>query len=80
MLIADDESNILMLLEILLKDLGLEVMSVDNGEKAIKKAVEYQPDLIITDIVMPKKNGFEVCRFIRENQEFARFSVVNSND
>ncbi len=67
-LIADDEANIVMLLEIVLKDLDTEIITAENGEIAIEKAKKHKPDLIITDVVMPKMNGFEVCRAVRNTE------------
>ena len=67
--IADDESNILTLLEIMLRDLDATIFSAENGEEAVKLALKERPDLIISDIVMPKMNGFEVCRQIRKNKK-----------
>ena len=58
-LVADDEQNIVMLLEIMLKDLDAEVFTAENGEIAIEKAKDIQPDLIISDVVMPKKMGLK---------------------
>ena len=75
-LIADDEANILMLLEIMLKELADEVITAENGEIAIQKAEEHHPDLIITDVVMPKKNGFEVCRAIRNIEEISDTPII----
>ena len=54
-LIADDEPNILSLLEVMLKDLGDEIITAENGEIAIQKAEAFKPNLIITDVVMPQK-------------------------
>ena len=54
-LIADDEANILMLLEIMLRDLNVDIISAENGESAIELAKKERPDLIISDVVMPKK-------------------------
>ena len=75
-LIADDESNILMLLEIMLKDLEAEIITAENGEIAVEKATAHKPDLIITDVVMPKKNGFEVCRSVRNIPEIADTPII----
>ena len=75
-LIADDEANILMLLEIMLKDMNAEIISAENGEIALEKAKEHHPDLIITDVVMPKKNGFEVCRELRQHPEFSKTPII----
>ncbi len=75
-LIADDEANILMLLEIMLKDMNAEIISAENGEIALEKAKEHHPDLIITDVVMPKKNGFEVCRELRKHPKFSKTPII----
>lgn len=75
-LIADDEANILMLLEIVLKDLNAEIITAENGEIAVEKAKEHNPDIIITDVVMPKMNGFEVCRAVRNIPEIAQTPII----
>lgn len=75
-LIADDEANILMLLEIVLKDLNAEIITAENGEIAVEKAKEHTPDIIITDVVMPKMNGFEVCRAVRNIPEIAQTPII----
>jgi len=75
-LIADDEANILMLLEIMLKDLATEVITAENGEIAVEKARICKPDLIITDVVMPKMNGFEVCRAVRAIDDIADTPII----
>lgn len=75
-LIADDEANILMLLEIVLKDLDAEIITAENGEIALEKAKKYQPDLIITDVVMPKMNGFEVCRAVRNVEDIQDTPII----
>jgi len=75
-LIADDELNILTLLEAMLKELNATVIKAENGETAIQKAKEHQPDLIITDIVMPRKNGFDVCREVRNIKEIEQTPII----
>ena len=75
-LIADDEANILMLLDIMLRDLDVEVIRAENGEIALQKAKEFKPDLVITDVVMPKKNGFEVCRELRAISDFSQIPII----
>ncbi|MFT5170452.1 MAG: CheY-like chemotaxis protein [Candidatus Marinamargulisbacteria bacterium] len=75
-LIADDEPNILSLLEVMLKDLGTEIITAENGEIAYQKATEHRPHLIITDVVMPKKNGFELCRDIRNSPELMHTPII----
>ncbi len=64
-LIVDDEPNVLRVLDYVLAAQGYEVISADNGAKALKKAVSERPDLIILDIILPDMSGFEVCREMR---------------
>ncbi len=64
-LIVDDEPNVVRVLDYVLEAQGYEVISADNGAKALKKAVTERPDLIILDIILPDMSGFEVCRELR---------------
>ena len=72
----DDESNILMLLEIMLRDLNATILSASNGEEALIIAEKEKPDLVISDVVMPKVNGFEVCRTIRKNETISDTPII----
>lgn len=64
-LIADDEPDILEIIQYNLQSEGYEVVTAKNGNEAIDLAKKYQPDLIILDIMMPGKNGIEVCNLLR---------------
>jgi len=75
-LIADDEPNILMLTSIMLEDAGYETVMAKNGTQAIERALKEKPDLIITDIVMPETDGFEVCRTLRDREEFNDVPII----
>jgi len=75
-LVADDEQNILALLEIILKELDAEVICAEDGQVAIDKLQHEKPDLIITDVVMPNKNGFELCRYVRNTPEIADTPII----
>lgn len=66
-LIVDDEPNIVLALELLMKREGYEVRTVDNGEKAFSAVREFRPDLVLLDIMMPRMDGYEVCRLIRSD-------------
>jgi two-component system, OmpR family, alkaline phosphatase synthesis response regulator PhoP len=75
-LIADDEPDILEILSFNLKGEGYEVITAKNGDEAIDKAKLYKPDLIILDMMMPGKNGMEVCNILRTQSAFAGTLIV----
>ncbi|MEI9933568.1 MAG: response regulator [Ferruginibacter sp.] len=64
-LIADDEPDILEILQFNLQSEGYEVVTAKNGDEAIELAKKHLPDLIILDIMMPGKNGIEACNILR---------------
>ena len=64
-LIADDEPNIALSLEFLMRDRGYAIAVARNGEEALRLAAEFRPDLVLLDVMMPVINGFEVCRRLR---------------
>jgi len=68
-LIADDEQTIRFVLSQMLEREGLEVATACDGEEALSLFEEVRPDLVIVDIVMPRLNGFEVCRRIKADPE-----------
>jgi two-component system, OmpR family, alkaline phosphatase synthesis response regulator PhoP len=64
-LIAEDEESIVASLEFLMRQCGFETRVARNGYEAIASLVEFQPDLVLLDVMLPGRSGFEVCRFIR---------------
>ena len=64
-LIADDDPEILAILRRRLRDVGYQTIEADDGEKALLLARAHSPDLVILDVMMPKKNGWEVARELR---------------
>ncbi|MDR0775479.1 MAG: response regulator [Azonexus sp.] len=64
-LIVDDEPNIVMSLEFLLKKEGFEIAVAGDGEEALAQVAAFAPDLLLLDVMMPKKSGFEVCEVLR---------------
>ena len=67
-LIADDEPNILISLEFLMKREGFEVVLARDGQEAIDAIVRERPALVLLDVMMPHKSGFEVCQAVRADE------------
>ena len=68
-LIVDDEPNILLSLEFLMKKNGFQVFVARDGEEAIQTVDSENPELVILDIMMPRVDGYEVCQYIKNNSE-----------
>ncbi|HYL88325.1 MAG TPA: response regulator [Burkholderiales bacterium] len=75
-LVADDEPNIVTALQFLLERNGYQVRIARNGDEALKAIESDPPDLVLLDIMMPVKSGYEVCKRIRERPEWAGMKVV----
>jgi len=75
-LIADDEENIVISLEFLLKREGFEVLVASDGEAALQMVAEHRPDLVLLDVMMPKRNGYEVCQRMRERPEWRGIKII----
>ncbi len=75
-LVVDDEENITQILEFSIGAEGYQVVTASNGEEAINKARKEQPNLIILDIMMPKVDGYEVCRILKSNPLTKRIPVI----
>ncbi len=75
-LIADDEPNIVISLEFLMQRNGYEVKTAGDGEAALDLVHDFRPDLILLDVMLPLKSGYEVCQKIRENPELGAVKVI----
>lgn len=75
-LIVDDEPNIVTALEFLLKRSGYEVLLATNGAEALDRVESHRPDVVLMDVMMPIKSGFEVCQRMRERPELAQIKIV----
>ena len=75
-LVADDNSNIQKMVVLALKDQGIEVVAVGNGEAAVRKISDVKPDLVLADIFMPVRNGYEVCKFVKDNSALSHIPVI----
>jgi DNA-binding response OmpR family regulator len=75
-LIVDDEPNIVISLEFLMKKEGFEVAVANDGEEALAKVASFNPDLLLLDVMMPKKSGFEVCEALRADPARAGLLIM----
>ncbi|AWI74922.1 two-component system response regulator [Parazoarcus communis] len=75
-LIADDEPNIVISLEFLLKREGFDVTVATDGEEAVNRIRSDRPDLVLLDVMMPKKSGFEVCQEVKADPELESIRIL----
>jgi CheY-like chemotaxis protein len=75
-LVADDNSNIQKMVGLALKDQGIDVVAVGNGEAAVRKISDVKPDLVLADVFMPVRNGYEVCKYVKEDSTLAHIPVI----
>lgn len=75
-LIADDEPDILEIISYNLEAEGYSVITAKNGDEAIELAKLHKPDLIILDVMMPRKTGFEVCSILRDLTDFENTIII----
>lgn len=75
-LVADDEPNIVISLEYLLKREGYTVVIARDGQEAIDAIARELPDLVLLDVMMPKKTGFEVCQEVRANEALQSTKIL----
>ncbi len=75
-LIADDEPDILEIIQYNLQKEGYEVITARDGDEALTKAKTHKPELIILDIMMPRKNGVEVCELLRMQPAFKETLII----
>jgi CheY-like chemotaxis protein len=75
-LLADDSQQALRLGERILSGQGVEVVSVTDGATALRRLSDVDPDILITDVYLPAKNGFELARFIKAQPEWKHIRIV----
>jgi len=75
-LIVDDEPNIVTALEYLLQKSGYEVSLAQDGEAALKQVEKHLPDLVLLDVMMSSKSGYEVCQRMRERADWQHIKIV----
>jgi DNA-binding response OmpR family regulator len=75
-LLVDDEPNIVLSLEFLMKRAGYAVRTATDGDAALEAITEDRPDLILLDVNMPKRDGFEICQLIRSNPGWKDIPII----
>lgn len=75
-LIVDDEPNIVLSLEFLMKKSGYEVTTATDGDQALAAVDRDNPDLVLLDVMMPRKDGYQVCQILRERTDLPDLRIV----
>lgn len=75
-LVVDDTPSTRELICGYLRKAGYQVIEANNGKEAMEKALAQTPDLVITDVVMPEMNGFELCRSLKKNPTTQNLRIV----
>ncbi|MGI9383267.1 MAG: response regulator transcription factor [Methyloligellaceae bacterium] len=75
-LVVDDEPNIMLSLEYLMKRLGYEVFLARDGEEALAIIEQKTPDLVLLDVMIPKRDGYDVCQATRSNPALDKVRII----
>jgi twitching motility two-component system response regulator PilH len=75
-LVVDDSAMVLEMVSAHLKQNGIEVLEAHDGSEAVEQLKTVTPDLVVTDVVMPKMNGYELCRWIKNNASTKDVPVI----
>ncbi|MFH1098179.1 MAG: response regulator [Candidatus Desantisbacteria bacterium] len=75
-LIIDDEPLLVMAMKIRLESVGYEVISAYDGQEGLTKAQEEHPDLIILDVMLPKKNGYQICQQLKFDEQYKHIPII----
>lgn len=75
-LVVDDQPHIVRLIQVTLEREGIQVLTAADGEEGIQKVREFHPNLVILDVIMPRKDGFEVLRDMKSDDGLSDIPVV----
>jgi CheY-like chemotaxis protein len=76
LLLADDSATIQKVIDLTFADEGVRVVAVGNGQDAIDQLLEVQPDIVLADVFMPARTGYEVCEYVKTNEKLKHIPVV----
>lgn len=75
-LLVDDSNTILMMEKMVLRKADYQIITASNGEEGVARAIAERPDLVLMDVVMPKMNGFDACRRLRQEEVTKDIPVI----
>ena len=75
-LVVDDEPNMLLALQLMMRKAGYDVRLARDGEEALEAMVTHRPHIVILDIMLPGRDGFEICEVIRANPDWADVKII----
>jgi DNA-binding response OmpR family regulator len=75
-LVVDDEADLIRVLEFGLQARGYEVLSAADGQEGLKKAREVKPDIILLDLMLPKLDGYKVCRLLKFDERYKHIPII----
>jgi CheY-like chemotaxis protein len=76
LLLADDSATIQKVVDLTFADEGVRVVTFGNGQDAIDRLLEVQPDIVLADVFMPARNGYEVCEYVKTNEKLKHIPVM----
>jgi CheY-like chemotaxis protein len=76
LLLADDSATIQKVIDLTFADEGVRVLAVSSGQEALDQILEFGPDIVLADVFMPSPNGYEVCRYVKTNEQLKDVPVM----
>src|SRR2546423_6318465 len=76
LLLADDSATIQKVIDLTFTDEGVQVVAVSNGQEAIDQLLEVEPDIVLADVFMPSRSGYEVCEYVKTNEKLKHIPVM----
>ena len=75
-LVVDDEADLVRILQFGLQSIGYQVETASDGQEALKKARETKPDIILLDLMLPKLDGYKVCRLLKFDDRYKNIPII----
>ena len=75
-LLVDDEPHIVIMVENRIKQAGYEIITASDGQQGLEKARKEKPDLIILDVMLPKLDGYKVCRMLKFDEKYKHIPII----